>query len=334
MTMTDSAWRTARLTWRSLILMASVAFGTTEVLCADDAADSGKAAPATATIDAETGLTALNKQKTVLLDRERKRILLRTQVVLREGLLEMLLCRAHTKEHESVLAVDSEAYIIHAGLLAVGAEPGHPVRFQPEFQPPAGQQIDIWLNWKDADGKAHRIKAQKWVRHVTRRYYAAPLAKLPEGLTIPKESELKYDAANEELVWFGPMTAAQRDQLKALSDDKAYRKGIDSFYERSQPRELDADWVFAGSGFFTQKDGEKWYQAEAGNVICVANFGDAMIDLAIRSSATNDALMFEPYTERIPPVGTPVLVELIPVTKPAAPEPNEATSPGTPPSQD
>ncbi|MFG0332777.1 MAG: YdjY domain-containing protein, partial [Maioricimonas sp. JB049] len=210
--------------------------------------------------------------------------------------------------------------------LAVGAEPGHPVRFNPDFAPPSGQQIAIWLNWKDAEGKSHRVRAQRWVRHVTRRYYAAPLEKLPEGLTIPEASELKYDARHKELVWFGPMTEAQRDELKKLASAPAYRKAIDSFYERSQPRELDADWVFAGSGFYTQKNGEKWYQAEAGNVICVANFGDAMLDLAIQSSATNDALMFEPYTERIPPLGTPVTVELIPVTKPNGPAPSDNAS--------
>src|ERR1700685_414495 len=85
----------------------------------------------------------LNPNRTVLLDREGKRLLVRTRVVLREGMLEMLCCPAQTKEHESILAVDSRAYVIHAGLIALGAKPGTPVQYQPAYKAPTGQPIDI-----------------------------------------------------------------------------------------------------------------------------------------------------------------------------------------------
>lgn len=49
--------------------------------------------------------------------------------------------------------------------------------------------------------------------------------------------------------------------------------------------------------------GNKHYLAENGNVICVSNFSDAMLDLPIKSTQVNAALMFEAFTERIPPVG-------------------------------
>ena len=150
----------------------------------------------------------LNPQKTVLLDAARKRLLLKSQVVLREGVLEMFACLAGTKEHESVVAVDTEAYVIHAGLLAVGAEPGKPVQFEPEYRPPQGQRIDIFVNWTDENGRPHRRPAQHWVRHVTRRYYLEPLDALPEGLTLPEDSELRYDQKRKELIWFGPMSEA------------------------------------------------------------------------------------------------------------------------------
>ena len=58
--------------------------------------------------------------------------------MLREGPLEHLLCLKGTKEHEAILATDAQPRQIHAGLLLTGAEPGHPVRFLPKFEPPAG----------------------------------------------------------------------------------------------------------------------------------------------------------------------------------------------------
>lgn len=254
----------------------------------------------------------LNPAQTVLLDLPNKRLLLKTQVVLREGVLEMFICKAQTKEHESVLSVDADAYLIHAGLLALGARPGSPARFDEKYHPPAGQKIDIFVIWTDEEGQEHRERSQSWIRHVTRRYYEHPLAALPAGVTINDDRELRYDEQNKLLLWFGPMTDEQRDELLALSSDKQYQEGIRLFHKESQPSEIAADFLFTGSSFYKQKDGSLFYQAESGNIICVANFSDAMIDVSVESSASNANLLFEPYTERIPPLGTPVTVELIP----------------------
>jgi len=259
-------------------------------------------------------LTSLNKQRSVLLDRHGKRVLLKSKVVLREGLLEMLCCLSQTKEHESVLAVDARAFVIHAALLAVGAKPGHPVQFSPKFEPPSGQTIDIFLQWADEKGKLHRVKAQQWIRHATHRFYAAQLKKRPPGLTIPKMSELFYDERNKELSWFGHMTKDQRDQLLELSKDAQYRKAIRGFFQQSQPKKMKHEWVFAGSDTFVDEEtGEKFYEAEQGDVICLANFPSAMIDVGAQSSASGKSnLLFEADTDKIPPVGTKVTIELVP----------------------
>ncbi len=257
-------------------------------------------------------LVPLNKQKTVLLDRKGRRLLLKTKLVLNRGPLEMLLCKAQTKEHESILAIDSDAYVIHAGLLALGAQPGKPVKYEPEFQPPSGQKMELFVSWQDKKGQRHRVNAKRWIRRAIHRYHGAPLDKLPDGFEIPKESELRYDKFNKELLWFGPMTKEQRDELLKLSDQQDYRRAIQSFFDATRSRPLTADWVFAGSGFYEPENGERYYQAEAGNIICVANFGDAMIDLAIKSSAMNSGLLFEPWTERLPELGTAVDLEIIP----------------------
>jgi len=92
---------------------------------------------------------------------------------------------------------------------------------------------------------------------------------------------------------------------------------------------MEHPWVFAGSGFFTNPVTKQIaYRADlAGDLICVSNFPDAMLDLPIPSSSANAELLFEAFTERIPPVGTPVTVILTPkpkAKKAAEPEPKSA----------
>ncbi len=53
--------------------------------------------------------------------------------------------------------------MIHAGLLLTGAEPGHPVRFQPAFEPPTGRAIAIEVEWEQA-GKLKKVDAREWVK--------------------------------------------------------------------------------------------------------------------------------------------------------------------------
>ncbi len=262
-------------------------------------------------------LKPLNKSGTVLLDAKGKKLLLKSEVVLREGMLELLVCLKQTKEHESILSVDSQAQIVHAGLLALGATPGSPVRWQPEFMAATGQPIDVFFTWTDEAGKLHRDAAQTWVRHATRRYYVEKLESPPTKFKLPPDSELKWDAKNGELLWYGHMSEVQRDASLKISNDERFQKAIKSFFKQSQIRQMDATWVFAGSYFLTdEKTGEKFYQAESGDLICVANFASATLDLSATSSATNDDLMFEAFTERIPPLGTKISIELIPDLKP------------------
>ncbi|MFN0051222.1 MAG: YdjY domain-containing protein [Planctomycetales bacterium] len=257
-------------------------------------------------------LTPFNRQGTVLVDKAGKRVVLKARVVLLEGSLEQLCCLKQTKEHESILSLDAQAKTVHAALLVVGAKPGTPVQNNPEYRPPTGQTIDVFLNWTDAEGKAQRAPAQSWVRHATRRFWAEKLAELPAGVKLPKNTELRYDQKLRELSWYGPMTARERDAFLALSSAPAFQEAIRKFFEKSQSRKMEADWVFAGSGFFTDEEtGKSHYLAEDGDLICVANFASATLDVAIPSSSEGEVL-FEAWTERIPPRETPVTIELIP----------------------
>jgi hypothetical protein len=84
-------------------------------------------------------------------------------------------------------------------------------------------------------------------------------------------------------------------------------------------KELEHNWVFAGSQFFQNRFDPKAppsYAANDGDVICVSNFPSAMLDLPVMSTEKNDDLEFEAFTERIPPEDTRVLVILEPVLPP------------------
>ncbi|MBC8354206.1 MAG: hypothetical protein H8E66_19610 [Planctomycetes bacterium] len=206
-------------------------------------------------------LIKLAKEHDVWVDPQRKLVVVDGEIAMREGALEMFACTKGTKEHESVIAIRSNAQLVHAGLLAVGAIAGHPVQFNPDYAPATGTTIDILVLWQDEKGK-HKVRAQ----------------------------ELIQDAETQ--------------------------------------KEMKHDWVFGGSGFWTDpKTGEKYYHADGGDVICLSNFSTAMLDLPIESSQANNALLYSAFTERIPPRGTKVRLVLIPrlekqskkVPKPDAP---------------
>jgi hypothetical protein len=80
-------------------------------------------------------------------------------------------------------------------------------------------------------------------------------------------------------------------------------------------KDLDSDWVFAGSRLIDDpldKNKPPFFAANYGDVICVSNFETALLDVPFSSSKDNEDLDFEANTERIPPLGTPVLVILEP----------------------
>lgn len=175
-----------------------------------------------------------------------KRLIIEARVVLRDGALEHLLCLKGTKEHEAIVATPADPKQIHAGLLLTGAEPGHAVRFQPQFEPPAGTSIDVKVRWK-ADGKTHEVDARQWI----------------EDLETKKT--------------------------------------------------LDVDWVFAGSTLYKDPVSKKTiYAAVEGDVITVANFASAILDLPIASSADDSNRVFIAKTAEVPPLGTEVQLILSP----------------------
>ncbi len=264
----------------------------------------------------EKKLTLLNPTGTVLLDVPNRRVFAKTKVCFVEGVLEMLLCLTQTKEHESILVFDGKAQTIHAGLLALGLKEGKPSSYDLDsdvYTPASGSKLDVFLHWADEDGKLHREPAQSWCRNSRFRYYEEPFETLPADLKLDPDGKLRYDDMNKVLFWYGPMSEAQRDAALKLSADEKFQKVINRFHKETQPKQLAADFIFVGSGFVNDPEYGERYLAEGGYVICVANFAAAMIDLSIESSASgNENLTYEAWTERIPPRGSEVLIEIVP----------------------
>ena len=112
------------------------------------------------------GLIRLDPKNRVWADKDKRRLVVDGYVALNEGQLEMFACIAGTKEHESVVAVFSKAYVIHAGLLAIGAKKGEPVKWEPEYTPPTGSEIQVSVLWKDEKGERKVVDARKWIREI------------------------------------------------------------------------------------------------------------------------------------------------------------------------
>ncbi|QDS99035.1 YdjY domain-containing protein [Adhaeretor mobilis] len=121
----------------------------------------------------------------IWIDKAKQQLIVDGYVTLQEGYLEMFACPVGTKEHESVVAVESRAFIIHTGLLALGAKPGNTAIFMPQlrpvlaydfffsdlvtrfttpdFFPPTGTEIEVSVQWRDQQGQWQHARAQDWV---------------------------------------------------------------------------------------------------------------------------------------------------------------------------
>jgi predicted small lipoprotein YifL len=96
---------------------------------------------------------------------EKRRVVVIATVCLRDRkfLLEGLLTKKGTKEHEYLLSVDTEGEKIHALLIAARAKPGSPVSFDPKYSPACGTPIKLTIRYLK-DGKLVSIPAQQWIR--------------------------------------------------------------------------------------------------------------------------------------------------------------------------
>lgn len=93
-------------------------------------------------------------------------------VCLSEGALELIACNKGGKVHESIVAVEARPSHIHTALLLLGAKNGTPAMRQPVNEeqtrwvdiPPTGDLIDVFLEFKNAEGKPVELPISDFVR--------------------------------------------------------------------------------------------------------------------------------------------------------------------------
>jgi hypothetical protein len=213
-------------------------------------------------VDDPARLVRLDPKQLIWVDRKNHHVIMMGEVCRADYPLEFFATYSN-RSYEAILSVNVQPSLAHAGLLAVGAKPGRPVQFQPEFIPPSGTEVAIEVRWKDAQGKVKSSPAQDWIRNI--------------------------------------------ETKKAL----------------------DSNWVFAGSMFSTdERTGKQHYMADSGELICVLNLPTAMLDLPIRSYAALESRLFQAFSERLPPEGTPVTILLKPIL---TPKPTDSNAPKTDP---
>jgi len=198
-------------------------------------------------VDASAKLVRLDPKQPVWADSQNKHVVLLGEVCKAGYPLEFFATYSN-RSYEAVVAVNVKPSIVHAGLLAVGAKPGHPAEFQPKFVPPTGTEVAIEVRWKDKKGQVKSSPAQEWIRNIKTK------------------------------------------------------------------KALDCNWVFAGSSFVTDETtGQKYYQADSGELICVLSLPTAMLDLPILSYGAIESRMFEAFEEHLAPPGTPITILLKPL---------------------
>ena len=111
-------------------------------------------------------LVRLSPDHDVWVDFHRKLVVVDGRVCERDAALEMFACTENSKEHESIVTVRAKASIIHTALLAVGAQRGTPVRFDPVYAPADGPIVEVRVLWTDEEGQRHNERAQSWIKNV------------------------------------------------------------------------------------------------------------------------------------------------------------------------
>ncbi len=104
-------------------------------------------------VDDLKGLTKLDPVQPVWVDKSHGQVVFMAETCRADYPLEFF-ATLRDRGYESCVVTDVRPSIVHAALLAVGAKPGTPAKFDPKYTPPTGTEIAIEVRWKDKDGQA------------------------------------------------------------------------------------------------------------------------------------------------------------------------------------
>lgn len=182
------------------------------------------------------GARRLSPKYPIWIDTKEKAVLVDGQICLREGMLEMFACTRNTKEHEAIVTVDTKAYLVHAALLSLGAEQGHPVQFQPEYKPPTGAEVKVLVRYRDAKGKEQTARAQDWIKDIkTKKEMAYPFVFAGSSFwTDPDNGKKYYQAEGGDFVCVSNFGTAMLD-IPVKSSQSNEELEFEAFTEKIPP---------------------------------------------------------------------------------------------------
>lgn len=121
---------------------------------------------------------------------DKHEVTIAAQVAARQGWLEQIVCKAGTREHESLLASQVPPRLIHAAMLAAGFVPGAPGSWQevPDAKgnlslvlvPPTGERVELLVRYRDTQG-VHELQLVEWVHGI------AQSAESPQNPVFPSD---------------------------------------------------------------------------------------------------------------------------------------------------
>ncbi|MFM8953337.1 MAG: YdjY domain-containing protein [Planctomycetaceae bacterium] len=204
------------------------------------------AAPPAATPDRHPELKRLAPQEDVWVDVAKKEVVVGCRIAMAEGPIEVFACPEKTKEHEAIVATRSSARIIHAGLLAIGLDPGSPVSFDPVYAAASGPAVAIRMRWKDAAGTPQESRAQDWIRNAeTGQTLAADW--VFAGSTFwkdPQDGRQYYQADGGDLVCVSNFPTATLDlPLESSQSNEALL--FEAFAGRVPPHGTDVEMILS-----------------------------------------------------------------------------------------
>lgn len=169
------------------------------------------------------GLKRLGENYEVWLDPQQKQVFVGGTIVRTEGQLEMFACLKNTKEHESIVAANTKAVNVNAALIALGANPGGPVQFRPEFKPASGPEVDVTVMWTDKEGKRQTARAQDWIRDIkTGKLLTQPWVFGGSGFWVEEGTGEKHFMAEDgDFICISNFTSAMLDLPVASSQATA-----------------------------------------------------------------------------------------------------------------
>ena len=192
--------------------------------------------PAAPNLPEPKGAQRLSPEYDVWLDAKRGVVIVDGLISLREGMLEMFACTRNTKEHESIVSANTKAFLVHAALLRLGAEPGTPVQFVPEYKPPTGTEIEITVEWLDEAGKKKTARAQDWVQSMrTKKAMPHPFVFAGSRFwTDPETGKQYYQAEGGDFICVSNFSTAMLD-IPVPSSQTNEELAFQAYTERIPP---------------------------------------------------------------------------------------------------